>query len=71
MPEVCSNVDYGVLDVSNSKTFETIDTIFNDIIKAFPYGFIHLGGDEVDQSVWSRTPRIQEWLNKHNMSTHD
>ena len=34
----------------------------------FPDNFLHLGGDEVDTSCWSSTPRIQEWMSAQNLT---
>lgn len=56
------------LDVSNEFTFTVIDGILSDFSKIFKYKFVHLGGDEVDTSCWTSTPRIARWLHKHGMN---
>ncbi|KAL4576633.1 hypothetical protein LXL04_012730 [Taraxacum kok-saghyz] len=50
------------LDVSNEFTFKLINGVLSDFSKIFKYKFVHLGGDEVDTSCWSATPRIKKWL---------
>ncbi|CAH9074260.1 unnamed protein product [Cuscuta europaea] len=55
------------LDVSNEFTFNVIDGILSDFSKIFKYKFIHLGGDEVNTSCWTSTPRINNWLKKHQL----
>uniref|UniRef100_A0A8R7K4Z0 beta-N-acetylhexosaminidase n=1 Tax=Triticum urartu TaxID=4572 RepID=A0A8R7K4Z0_TRIUA len=49
------------LDVSNDFTFKVIDGILSDFSKVFKFKFVHLGGDEVDTSCWTTTPRIKSW----------
>lgn len=52
------------LDVSNEFTFKVIDGVLSDFSKIFRYRFVHLGGDEVNTSCWTSTPRINKWLKK-------
>ncbi|CAH2065594.1 unnamed protein product [Thlaspi arvense] len=53
------------LDVSSDFTFKVIDGILSDFSKIFKFKFVHLGGDEVNTTCWSTTPRIAQWLKKH------
>ncbi|KAL4568244.1 hypothetical protein LXL04_023852 [Taraxacum kok-saghyz] len=50
------------LDVRNEFPFKLINGVLSDFSKIFKYKFVHLGGDEVDTSCWSATPRIKKWL---------
>ncbi|KAJ3678127.1 hypothetical protein LUZ60_001930 [Juncus effusus] len=59
------------LDVSNEFVFQVIDGILSDFSKVFKFKFVHLGGDEVNTSCWTTTPRIKKWLNKHQMNESD
>merc|ERR1712232_1256935 len=34
----------------------------------FPDNFMHLGGDEVDTTCWSKTPAVANWLNEQRMT---
>ncbi|XP_071734718.1 beta-hexosaminidase 3 [Rutidosis leptorrhynchoides] len=56
------------LDVSNDFTFKLIDGVLTDFSKIFKYRFVHLGGDEVDTSCWSSTPRIKKWLEQKGLN---
>nr|XP_043631559.1 beta-hexosaminidase 3 [Erigeron canadensis] len=56
------------LDVSSDFTFKLIDGVLSDFSQIFKYRFVHLGGDEVDTSCWSSTPRIQKWLEQKGLN---
>ncbi|KAL5773816.1 hypothetical protein ACOSQ2_013740 [Xanthoceras sorbifolium] len=56
------------LDVSNEFSFKVIDGILSDFSKIFKFKFVHLGGDEVNTSCWTLTPRVSKWLKKHGMN---
>lgn len=59
------------LDVSNNFTFEVIDRILTDFRKIFPFGFFHLGGDEVNTDCWNNTPVIKQWLDEQDITPHE
>ncbi|CAL5094964.1 unnamed protein product [Urochloa decumbens] len=59
------------LDVSSDFTFQVINGILSDFSKIFKFKFVHLGGDEVNTSCWSATPRIKSWLIQHGMNESD
>ncbi|KAJ3678126.1 hypothetical protein LUZ60_001929 [Juncus effusus] len=59
------------LDVSNEFAFQVINGILSDFSKVFKFKFVHLGGDEVNTSCWTITPRIKKWLQKHKMNESD
>lgn len=63
-----SNDCHQPLDVSNEFTFKVIDGILSDFSKIFKFKFVHLGGDEVDPSCWTKTPHITKWLKEHRMN---
>ncbi|XP_024030372.1 beta-hexosaminidase 3 [Morus notabilis] len=56
------------LDVSSEFTFKVISGILSDFSKIFKFKFVHLGGDEVNTSCWTTTPRIRKWLRKQGMN---
>uniref|UniRef100_A0A7N0U6L8 Beta-hexosaminidase n=1 Tax=Kalanchoe fedtschenkoi TaxID=63787 RepID=A0A7N0U6L8_KALFE len=59
------------LDVSSEFTFKVIDGILSDFSKIFKFKFVHLGGDEVDTSCWTLTPRVNKWLKSKGMNGSD
>ena len=79
-PEICpSETCMTPLNVANNKTFDVIDGLLEEVTGGaastkgspsglFPDNFVHLGGDEVDTSCWSKTPAIQTWLSNANLT---
>ncbi|KAI5061539.1 hypothetical protein GOP47_0024044 [Adiantum capillus-veneris] len=59
------------LDVTRNFTFRLIDGIISDFAKVFRFDFVHMGGDEVNTSCWTETPRIEKWLREKNYSGFD
>uniref|UniRef100_A0A0E0PMJ1 Beta-hexosaminidase n=1 Tax=Oryza rufipogon TaxID=4529 RepID=A0A0E0PMJ1_ORYRU len=59
------------LDVSSESTFQVINGILSDFSKVFKFKFVHLGGDEVNTSCWTSTPRVKAWLAQHGMKESD
>lgn len=77
-PEVCPSVDCPEpIDPSNENAFNLIEGFLGELTDRKPAAglffdqFIHLGGDEVDTTCWTQTPRIQEWMNKNHMTATD
>ncbi|MFS8012133.1 putative beta-N-acetylhexosaminidase [Helianthus anomalus] len=56
------------LDVSNDFTFKLINGILSDFSKIFKYRFVHLGGDEVDTTCWTLSPRIRKWMKQKGLN---
>jgi len=79
-PEVCpSTTCQQPLNVANNATFSLIESLLGECTGKksstpghphglFPDHFIHLGGDEVDTSCWTKTPAVNSWLEGRNMT---
>jgi hexosaminidase len=74
-PAVCPSPSCtSPLNVANNATFDLIQNLLMEMTGGraskpgdpspglFKDNFIHLGGDEVDTSCWTRTPAIAAWL---------
>lgn len=77
-PDVCPSVTCPVpLDPSTEKIFDLMKGLWGEVTGnatgggIFPDDYIHLGGDEVDTTCWTTTPRIQQWLTDQRMSADD
>lgn len=56
------------LDPSVPLTYQVINAIITESSAMFPEQFFHLGGDEVDTSCWTNTPRIAQWMTSMNLT---
>jgi len=82
-PEICPSPTCPMpLNVAANATFDLIENLLKEITgghaskhKApsglFPDNFVHLGGDEVDTSCWTKTPAVKAWLDARNMTADD
>ena len=53
------------------RTLEFVKDIYTEIFQLFPYEYVMLGGDEVDQSNWQRCPDCQRRMADHGLTdTH-
>jgi hexosaminidase len=69
-PEICPAANCTQpLNPATNATFDLIEGLLKDMINIFSDQFIHLGGDEVDTSCWSKTPSVQAWMTMKNFTT--
>lgn len=70
-PQLCCSgqisevpTQWGVMETvycaGNDEVFEFLETVLNEIIEIFPFGYIHIGGDEVPKTQWRQCPKCQE-----------
>lgn len=72
--------DYGistdVLNVANPKSVQFAKDILDEVTALFPFGYIHIGGDECPTNEWKTNTQCQELLKKigsanyHDLQTH-
>lgn len=74
-PDICPDPTCpSPLDPSNENVFDLMTGLWGEVTGGqpgagiFPENFIHLGGDEVDTSCWSQSPRISAWLASQNLT---
>ena len=63
--------DFGILDATmdptRKSTYKFLDKFIGEMAKIFPDPYMHVGGDENNGVQWKNNPRIQEFMQKHNM----
>ena len=66
---------YGTLDntlcPANEKVYEFIDKVFTEVAQLFPFGYIHMGGDETARNFWEKSDQIKSLMQKENLKTLD
>ncbi len=43
---------------ANEKVYSFLDRVFTQLAELFPFGYIHVGGDEVPQNFWQKNAQI-------------
>ena len=51
-----------VINVANPKAVQFAKDVVDELIELFPFGYIHLGGDECPTGKWERNAECQELL---------
>jgi hexosaminidase len=66
---------YGLMDntlcPANDKVYEFLDKVFTEIAQLFPFGYIHMGGDETARNFWEKTDAIKALMKKENLKNLD
>jgi hexosaminidase len=53
-----------VINVANPKAVEFAKDVINELTELFPFGYIHLGGDECPVNKWQKNKECQDLLHK-------
>jgi hexosaminidase len=69
-----SGIYNATLDPTNPKTYEILNSIFDEVCPLFPGSYFHIGGDE--NKEWNANPAIQQFMkensigNKNDLQTY-
>ncbi len=55
----------------NDSTYTFLEDILTEVMGLFPGDYIHIGGDEVDRSIWKDNLLCQEKMRKENLRSLD
>jgi hexosaminidase len=62
---------YGLVDntlcPANDKVYEFLDKVFTEVAALFPFGYIHMGGDETARNFWEKSAQIKALMKKENL----
>jgi len=54
---------------ANEKVYEFLDKIFGELAALFPFGYIHVGGDECAKNFWEKSDAIKQLMQKEGLKT--
>jgi hexosaminidase len=57
-----------VMDPTVESTYDFLDNFIGEMVALFPDPYFHIGGDEVNPVVWTRSTRIQAFIKEHNLT---
>jgi len=50
-------------------TYEFLDKVMTEIAQLFPFGYIHLGGDECAKNFWEQSDQVKALMAKEKLTT--
>ena len=56
---------------ANPKVYDFLDKVFGEVAELFPFGYIHIGGDECAKTFWKINPEIQALMKKEHLKNMD
>lgn len=60
-----------LLNPANEAVYKFADTMVGELAAIFPDAWLHIGGDEVDDTQWKESEPIQAFMKQHNIAdTH-
>ena len=66
---------YGTLDnticPANEKAYEFLDKVFTEVAELFPFGYIHMGGDETARNFWEKSEQVKALMQKEKLKDLD
>ncbi len=63
------NADYHeILCVGNEKLYSVLSDIFDEVIEVFGCEYVHIGGDEVGEGIWSKCPLCKKVMEEKKFS---
>ncbi|MFT5756721.1 MAG: hexosaminidase [Alteromonadaceae bacterium] len=60
-----------LLDPSNAKVYDFIDTLVQELTEIFPDAYLHIGGDEIHPLQWNESTDIQAFMKEHQLNNSE
>ncbi len=54
---------------ANEKVYPFLDKVFTELADLFPFGYIHVGGDECAKNFWAKSDAVKQLMDKENLKT--
>jgi len=59
------------LNPSSEKTYVFLDKVVTEVAKLFPFGYMHMGGDECDKQYWEKSDSVKALMTRENLKTYE
>lgn len=63
-------VQNNVINPALDSSYIFLDNVISEVVRIFPFEYIHLGGDEVPSKAWSGSPAVRQLMRKHNLNNN-
>ena len=54
---------------ANEKIYPFLDKVFTELAQLFPFGYIHVGGDECAKNFWEKSDAVKQLMQKEKLKT--
>ena len=54
---------------ANEKVYTFLDKVFGELAEIFPFGYIHVGGDECSKTFWEKSDQVAGLMKRENLKT--
>jgi hexosaminidase len=55
------------LNPANEQVYAALDKVFTEVAALFPFGYIHMGGDECAKNFWEKNESIKQLMEKEKL----
>ncbi len=62
-------VHNNTINPAGESTYVFLDTVIKEVSTLFPFGYIHLGGDEVPKGAWQKSPAVTNLMKRKGFKT--
>lgn len=52
---------------ANEKIYPFLDKVFTELAQLFPFGYIHVGGDECAKNFWAKSDAVKQLMQKEGL----
>ncbi len=63
-------VSNNTLNPGMDSTYVFIDNVIAEVSRLFPFGYIHVGGDEVPKGAWKKSPAVVQIMQKKGLKNN-
>ena len=56
---------------ANEKVYDFLDKVLTEVAQLFPFGYIHMGGDECAKNFWEQSDAIKALMQKEGLKTQE
>jgi hexosaminidase len=63
--------DDNTLNPSSEYTYDFLDKVLTEVAQLFPFGYVHMGGDECSKDYWAKSDSVTALMKRENLKTYE
>jgi hexosaminidase len=56
---------------ANEKVYVFLDKVLTEVAQLFPFGYVHMGGDECAKNFWAQSDSVKALMQRENLKTQE